>query len=427
MTKHLSFALAAGLMAGSVSAEIVNPNFSPEQTYAGTTEEFAGPDGWILRDLEDRRAVVSSVEFARSGSRVFWFSTPTAGFGDNKLDQCIPVDAAPDFAFAFSAWTLRPDSDLRARVNIESYPTEADCDARSNRLDNEDFDFRIEGTAAQWQEFAQTFAVNSGADFVRLSLRLRDRSGPGGAPAEPPVQVFFDDVRVIGASLVNGNFADTTISEAQFAAGEGPFGWVLNAAGELGVVVPQAAAVDGSAFGFNQLFTAPEPDDRGFGDNSLEQCFAIDSFRNRLVAAGVSVWTSVSDSDLRVRLNLDTFPDEASCLARDNSQRLRQIQTDFRTSDLQSQSWNRLQGDAFVVANGEAFARIALRARDRRVGLTAGNSPTVLFDQVRFTEQAIAVPVLGLPIALLLALLMLVPGLIFAQRQLRAPAHTVSL
>ena len=427
MFKQLSFALAASLVAGSVSAGIVNPNFSPEQTYAGTSEEFAGPDGWILRDLEARRAVVSSVDFARSGSRVFWFSTPTSGFGDNKLDQCMPVDAAPDFAFAFSAWTLRPDSNLRARVNIESYPTEADCEARSNRLDNEDFDFRIEGAAGQWQEFGQSFAINPGAGFVRLSLRLRDRSGAGGGPAQPPVQVFFDDIQASGATLVNGDFADTTISAAQFAAGEGPFGWVLNAAGEFGVVMPQAAAEEGSAFGFNQFFTAPEPGDRGFGDNSLEQCVAIDSFQGRRIAAGVSVWPSLGNSDLRVRLNLDTFPDEASCLARDSSQRLRQIQTDFRTSDMQIQTWNALHGDSFFVANGEAFARIALRARDRREILTDSNSPTLLFDQVRLSENPVAIPVMGLPVAAVLALLMLLPGLLYARRRVRAQALTASL
>lgn len=427
MNKHLSLALVATLFAGTASAGIVNPNFSPEQTYAGTTEEFAGPDGWILRDLEDRRAVVSSVDFARSGSRVFWFSTPTTGFGDNKLDQCLPLDSAPDFSFAFAAWTLRPDSDLRARVNIESYPTEADCDGRSNRLDNEDFDFRIEGDAGQWQDFEQDFAVNPDAGFVRLSLRLRDRSGPGGDPAEPPIQVFFDDVQVNGATLVNGDFADTTISQARFAAGEGPFGWVLNDAGEFGLIVPQPDAVDGSAFRFSQFFTAAEPDDRGFGDNSLEQCIGIANFQNRQIAAGLRVWPALGDSDLRVRLNLDTYPDEASCLARDSSQRLRQIQTDFRTSDMLVQTWNSLQGDAFFVAPGESFVRIGLRARDRRGDLNADNTPVLLFDQVRLAEQAVPIPVMGLPVSIALATLMLIAGGWFARRRFGPASRSNSL
>lgn len=415
MQTSIGLVASALLLAGTASATIVNPNFSPEQTYSGTTTEIAGPDGWILRDLENRRAVVTSVDFARSGTRVFRFPTPTSGFGDNKLDQCMPLTAAADFAFSFHAWTSKPDSNLRARVNIESYPTEADCDGRDNRLDNSDFDFRIEGNAGEWQAFSKTFSINPNAGFVRLSLRLRDRTD-GGNPAEPPIQVFFDDISVIGATLVNGDFEDTTFTEGRFSAGEGPLGWVLNNAGESGLVVPEASALDGSAFRFSQLFTDPEPSERGFGDNSLEQCVPITSLQGVRVGAGVSVWPELLDSDLRVRLNVDLYPDESTCLQRQGDSRLRQIQNDFRTSAMVREAWNELNGDTFVVREDEHFARIALRVRDRRESLTEVNTPVLLFDQARLDERPIAIPVMGLPLSVLLAVLLLMTGLSMGHR-----------
>ncbi len=360
------------LSVSAAAVAITNPNFAPEQTYAGAGDgnESAGPDGWVLRDGEGR-AVVSTVDFALAGERVFWFETPERGFGDNKLDQCMEIDDLA-FGLSFSTWSLVSDSNLRARVNVESYPGQTQCDTRNDRLDNEDFDFNLDGPAGQWQQHSLNLTLDNDATHVRISLRMRDRTD-GGDPADPPIQVFFDGIEVTGATLVNGDFEDTTITEASFGQDQGPFGWTLRSVSDLGLVVPEPTAELGSAFQFSTLGT-------GYGNNTLEQCVDISGLDPFVF--DVSVWPNLADSDLRVRLALDLYASESDCIDRTNG--LSDPDFDFRTSDMVIENWNALRTGLIEPPAAADWARIALRARDQRGG---GPDPIILFDRVALTDR----------------------------------------
>ncbi|MCC5865050.1 MAG: hypothetical protein JJU31_08045 [Wenzhouxiangella sp.] len=375
-----------GLGAGMA---IINPNFGLEQAYAGSGAEFAGPDGWILRDLEDRRGLVSSFELAPSGSRVFRFESPQRGFGDNKLEQCLPVTDPAAFALRLQAWSSLSDPEVQVRVNIESYASAADCSARSNRIDNSDFDFPLTAPAQSWQALALAQALDPAASHARISIRMRDRSA-GGDPAEPPVTVLFDSISAIGAALANGDFEVGSLAGAMFGLDQGPLGWTLRSVIETGLVLAEPSASGGSAFQFTRL-------GEGFGDNTLEQCVPIDL--NRFVLSA-SVWPELRNPDLRIRLNVDLHANLADCLARSN--RLDRRDTDFRTSGLNPGTWNTISTDPIARPSGATYARIALRARDR-IEPPPASPPIILFDQVRLTADAVAVPV-NHPLALLLLL-----------------------
>lgn len=375
---------------------VLNPEFGLEQAFAGSGEQFSGPQGWIMRDLEDRRGLVSESELAKVGTRVFRFESPRQGFGDNKLDQCLPLTDPAAFSMRLHAWSSVSDADVQVRVNVESYPGESDCLARTNRLDNTDFDFPLIAPRARWQALDLALGIDSAASYARISIRMRDRSD-GGGPSDPPVIVLFDDISVTGAVLVNGDFEASSLEGARFEEGRGPLGWVLRSAADSGVIIPEPSALGGSAFYFSQLGS-------GFGDNSLEQCVPVDSDRLRLSAR---VWPEVSDSDLRIRLNLDLYADLTDCLARDN--RLARHDSDFRTSNLTQASWNRVTAHGIERPGEAAYARIALRVRDRMDPAPA-NSPLVLFDQVGLTgsrPDALPIPV-NQPWALALMLLLMI-------------------
>lgn len=361
------------LMLASTAIAITNPNFAPEQTYAGSGEEFAGPDGWVLRDVAPRRAVVSTVPFAETAERVFWFESLTGGFGDNKLEQCVALTDPAAFALTAVAQTATPDSDLRLRFNAEFYASQADCDSRDNRLDDAEDDFRLDGAANSWASFTLNVSPPAATSHVRLSLRARDRTGAGSNPADEPKFIYIDRIEAPGTSLVNGNFGDSTLLLAEFDQGQGPFGWILRSVSDRGLVVAEPSAVQGSAFRFSDL-------DEGFGDNTVEQCVEISTLDPFVY--DVQVWPNVGDSALRVRLAVDYYANQADCLARDN--RIDEFAFDVQTNDLAAESWNAVRSPLLQAPTGADWARLALRARDRRA---AGPAPIILFDQVALTDR----------------------------------------
>ncbi|TVQ31771.1 MAG: hypothetical protein EA370_12740, partial [Wenzhouxiangella sp.] len=198
-----------------------------------------------------------------------------------------------------------------------------------------------------------------------------------------------------GASLVNGDFETGSLDGALFSADQGPLGRTLRSVNEFGMVVPEPSAAGGSAFQFTRLGD-------GFGDNTLEQCVPIDMSRMVLSAR---VWPELSNSDLRIRLNMDLHANLADCLSRAN--RIGRFDTDFRTSDLNPGTWNTISTRGIARPSGAGYARIALRARDR-IEPPPANPPIILFDQVSLAPEAVGVPV-NPPLAMI-ALLILIFG-----------------
>ncbi len=187
---------------GPANASFDEVNFPADISF----EEGSGPIGWILRDLSER-AFLSQAEFARSNGTVFWFEQLERGFGDNKLDQCVPLPPGTTEA-TVSAWvmTMDPHPDLRVRFASEFYGNQSDCLLRDNQI-GERFDTDILITeqvadAGEWGRiesdpvlFAEDLPETP--SYLRVSVRARDRSDdgePGG------LVIFFDD---IDTNLVN--------------------------------------------------------------------------------------------------------------------------------------------------------------------------------------------------------------------------------
>jgi hypothetical protein len=198
-------------------------------------EDFTGlvgsyPSGAIMGDwtvvAASDEAVVSLAAAvgvtAWSGDAVFSFASYPAnpGFGDNRIDVCVPFDPnlALDFELAIYPEVAEVTDALRLRVNPNFYADlpacEADVAANSTagRLlgnwANEDWDVRL-GSAMAMPE-AWTLATESThgtqvgamhvppaqypelATVVRFSVRLRD----DGFAADPTRRIYLDAIRL---------------------------------------------------------------------------------------------------------------------------------------------------------------------------------------------------------------------------------------
>ncbi|MCW5716041.1 MAG: CotH kinase family protein [Bauldia sp.] len=165
-----------------------------------TTATFAGgegPEGWTIAAGEGG-ALVTSGE-----ATYFAFSALAQGFGDNKLDQCVAIDADQPLEIAYTVFANVTDpTGLSLRVNPTFFATPADClaavaaDDSDAALDgdraDEDLDFALGAgdglrlvtrTAADDAALAYAMGdIPAGATTMRLSVRARDRSDLAPAP-----------------------------------------------------------------------------------------------------------------------------------------------------------------------------------------------------------------------------------------------------
>ncbi|MGY6553608.1 MAG: hypothetical protein ACXIUM_03700 [Wenzhouxiangella sp.] len=363
-------------IAGSAGAVINNPGFAPEAAFT----ESSPPSAWQLRDLVDR-ALISQADFAALGNHVFRFEVLQRGFGDNKLEQCVPRASGQDFAFSTLLRTAMPDPDLAVRLNIEFYRSEADCLEREERLSigNDDFDFSLDIAANIWTEFRS--GTYDGADlqaagnpsWARISVRLRDRSDEGN-PADPPRIVYIDRVTANGQLVTNGDFSEVEFPAlVEFDQDSGPIGWTMRDAFEGAVVETRDfARSNARVFRFNQLTDA-------FGPNKLEQCVALPSGTQN-VQFGTWVRTPAPKPELGVRLNMDFYPDIESCLFRE--QRIQRSDTDiFLDADfIAADTWQRVQTSSVDITDfpiDARFVRLRISARDQ-----SGSNTPLFFDDL---------------------------------------------
>ena len=192
------FILALAPQAWAITIE--NADFAAE---SGEWADGEGPPGWTLSlDRDDQLGLVEDVDFALSGNRAFRYSALGRGFGDSRIDQCVPLDQAFDaLMLSVHVLTEDPHPELALRLRIDFYADEV-CDSDSANADAEQIqtDIGLSGERlepGEWTriESATRLASELGEDVrsARISLRLRDRSD-GGQPSDPVRVVWFDQV-----------------------------------------------------------------------------------------------------------------------------------------------------------------------------------------------------------------------------------------
>ena len=194
-------------------------DFSDLQGAYATGETFGA---WTVIAAFDQAVVVAARDAgiaAHSGTNVFHFSgfASSPGFGDNRIDRCVELDASLSLTFDYHVYAITPtvDDDMRVRVNPNFYADLQTCEAdvaadiTDNRLDgdagNLDWDVRLFSAGVQAGEWfhatestdgevgPQTYAPESypdGTTVVRFSLRARD----DGFVLDDTRRIYIDSV-----------------------------------------------------------------------------------------------------------------------------------------------------------------------------------------------------------------------------------------
>ncbi|MCC5871027.1 MAG: chitobiase/beta-hexosaminidase C-terminal domain-containing protein [Gammaproteobacteria bacterium] len=339
-----------------------------------------GPPGWRLvveaRAENDGGTVETGDAFA--GEAAFSFNLLSAGFSDNKLEQCVPIDASRRVDIAYRVRADTPDDDasgLRVRINPNFFASFDDCttatsqDSGGSRLsggrNNDDVDFDLGPRGNEWilrspaEDAGLRYEVADlpqGTTWMRLSIRSRDRSGISPAP-----RVRLDDIRVTqGTSavnlLVNGSFEQIELRDRDFLAGGS--GWFVDRGGDAS---RRAAAgpMDFALLGSNVFYF--EDLSENFGDSRLDQCVALNG---EALQPAVFVRTGEPAEGLSLRINADFYA-SADCEGEaDEGPRIRQ---DFEL-DMAANTWTRVATDESRSADDYGDAQsvlLSLRMRDR--------------------------------------------------------------
>ncbi|MCC5885550.1 MAG: chitobiase/beta-hexosaminidase C-terminal domain-containing protein [Gammaproteobacteria bacterium] len=339
-----------------------------------------GPPGWRLvveERVENGGGSVGTGD-ALAGEAWFSFDQLSEGFGDNKLEQCVAIDASRSVDISYGVRADTPDDDasnIRVRINPNFFASFEDCitamaqDSGGNRLsggrNNDDVDFDLGARGNEWvernpSELAglryEVSDLPEGTQWMRLSVRARDRSGISPAP-----RVRLDAFRVTqGTSptnlLVNGSFEQIELRDRDFLAGGD--GWFLDRSGD-GDRRAAAGPVDFALAGSNVFFF--EDLSENFGDSRLDQCVALDG---ETLQPSLFVRTAEPAAGLAMRVNVD-FYSSADCSGdADGDQQLRE---DFDL-DVDASTWVgfTLGEERSAAQYGEAqSALLSIRMRDR--------------------------------------------------------------
>lgn len=392
------------------SLALDNNNFSQLNSRTAGSQHYTTAAGkgalpaWTL--LGTNGGVIETLGVAAATDQsVFRFHTLSANFGDNKLDQCMPLDANQDLSISFQVRTnVSPVSnDLRLRVNPTFYSDMESCekdmqgDATTRRLTsgslaNADRDIRLGSVSGlqtnQWQTItAATHGtsgplIHSASDFpagtnaMRFSLRVRDDA------ASSARRIWVDDIQITqpGSSdnlVRNGNFDHIDVRHQDYLLANS--GWRLDRDGDTalraGAGELNTTSVGNKAFYFQNLTG-------NFGSSSLDQCVAVSGTAD--LRPSVRVMSPTPHDALGIRLNAD-FYSSHDCSSGVNSGL--QLREDFVLNNVPGEWRNLVTTDLRNTAalSGIQSARISIRARDR--SNSAGTGPDN-FQRTLFVDSA---------------------------------------
>lgn len=392
LATSLGFALIAppAFALGNSDFSSLNTRASGSQHYTTSASKGFMP-AWMLLTGNGGIIETNGVPAATDQS-AFRFHTLNANFGDNKLDQCIPLDASKDLGISFQVRTnVNPVSnDLRLRLNPHFYADMATCekdmqtDITTNRLGsgalhNADRDIRlgsVSGIAAnQWKTItAATHGttgpltqsagdIPAGTTAMRFSLRIRDDS------ASASRYIWVDDIKVTqtGSStnlIRNGNFNHIDANHLGYLLGSS--GWRVDRDGDASLRAGAgtlAVAKSGSNGFYFQHLTG------NFGSNSLDQCVPVTGTSDLRPSA--TVMSHSPHDQLGIRLNVDFYTSSNCSSGINNGLQLRE---DFALNNLPGE-WRHLVTNQVRTAaslSGIQSAKLSLRARDRSNSANTG-------------------------------------------------------
>ncbi|QEI12124.1 hypothetical protein [Cellvibrio japonicus] len=397
MLNRFSFTLLATGLLASQSFALSNSDFASLDSRSSGNQHYSTSAGkgfmpaWMLLGSNGGIIETNGVPAATDQS-AFRFHTLSANFGDNKLDQCIPLDAGKDLSISFQVRTnVSPVSnDLRLRLNPHFYADMATCekdlqsDVTTHRLTtgplhNADRDVRlgsVSGIAAnQWKTItAATHGttgaltqsagdIPAGTQAMRFSLRGRDDS------ASASRYIWVDDIRVTqtGSStnlIRNGNFDHIDVNHSAYLVGSS--GWRLDRDGDTSLRAGAGAlpfARSGSnAFYFHHLTG-------NFGSSSLDQCVPVTGTSD--LRPSVTAMSHSPHDQLGIRLNVD-FYTSSNCGSGINNGL--QVREDFALNNLPGEWRHLVTSQVRTAASLSSIqsAKISVRARDRSNNANTG-------------------------------------------------------
>lgn len=426
--------LCLGLTAGAAQAELQNPDF---EDYRLQPEgdinymEDMGPPAWFVQDGPEGFDVVTDPDLGSpGGANVLRTGELGTGFGANKLEQCVPVDAEREMAIDYLAFTPDAPEGLSIRINPNFYSDMATCveglrtDDSGNRLsggdNNADLDVDLEDVLDS-NEWVRVTEFNGGTPMVYgpagsgaalefpegtqamlLSVRFRDRADDGDAAG---FTILMDDIRVVQEGspanlVINGDFSHTQFVDGDFVTGDDD-GWFLDRWTDFPAAIgPAWFALEGP----NVYYS--EGQDGGFGNSKIDQCFDLAGVSR--LAPEFFVRTDVPAEDLAGRLALEIY-DGPDC----GGSELADLEANFAAFGAadapEAGRWYSLltaspvSGDAIDVDLDADFpeaqsAFISLRVRDRS---DAGdNGPTANIPRPVYIDDVNLFSLVSTPVAL---------------------------
>ena len=365
--------LLAGPFSGAALA-LDNSDFSQLDQRALGTVQYATDattgigflPSWTLL-APNGGAIRTDNNLGADGDSAFTFNLLANGFGDNKLEQCLPIDPSQSLSIQYAVSTSVVSDDVRTRLNPNFYASMEECevnlqaDDNSNRLDNfadanEDYDQQLGGLDQnQWADLPATVfaagALPAEAQVLRISLRARDRSGQDA-------EVLFDNVRVTQGSSPVNLVRNPSFEHLEAAPGDflhAGAGWQLNSGDRVAAGASSASLSGGHVFYFETLAN-------GFGDSRLDVCVPVDG--TAALRPTVRAGSLMPHAELSLRIDLAFFTDADCTTDADSALDIRQ---DFAIDDT-AVAWQTFQTDEQRDAGalaGVASARLSLRARDR--------------------------------------------------------------
>lgn len=380
----LGGALAA--VALTAHAELANPDFATFDARPMGSVAYAeknGPPLWRLASGSGQ--VITAAADALDGDSYFQFDTLANGFGSNKLDTCIAIDADREINLSYAVFAAHTNpAGLSVRLAPVFYGNQADCEAAidndSNANDLGDAgDLDVELGADQGDQWLvlgpdtrpelriAASAIPEHSRFLRLSVRARDRADQ----IDPPAVLRLDGIMLTQEVSTENRVANGSFEHAERFADDfvaGGTGWYLDRddAMQRAAIGPTDFALDGGNVIYLENLAG------GYGDSRLDQCVLLDG---NDVRPSASVYTLAPSADLAVRLNV-AFHAASDCSDSSLGGGLGISDQDFGL-DIPAGTWQHLvaadsRSGAPLVDAGATAALFSIRVRDRS---GSGNNP----------------------------------------------------
>src|SRR5690625_5322621 len=127
--------------AGVAAQTIVNAGFEEAEGRWGDRD---GPAGWTLRlkASDDECCVVESDDLVKEVLRAFRFTEVARGFGDSRLEQCVPLGELSALQLSAQVRVEEPDPELAVRLRVDFYADD-DCETESAAAGEEQIETSI--------------------------------------------------------------------------------------------------------------------------------------------------------------------------------------------------------------------------------------------------------------------------------------------